>query len=70
MSIELFLDVGNDYFIIMCDFGGRIMRRFEVVIEGGTKVPLLSQASQKNKKIQKKTGLTRANGNNSKDSNF
>ena len=47
VSIELFLGVGNDYYIIMCDFGDRIMRRFEVVIEGSIKAPLLLQASEK-----------------------
>ena len=32
----------------MCDFGDRIIRRFELVIEGSIKAPLQLQASQKN----------------------
>ena len=41
----------------MCDFGDRIIRRFELVIEGSIKAPLQLQASQKNdnkKKIKNK----------------
>ena len=77
MSIELFLGVGNDYYIIMCDFGDRIMRRFEVVIEGSIRAPLRLQASQKNKNNNnnnnnndKKPGLNRANRNVSFFSNM
>ena len=75
MSIELFLGVGNDYYIIMCDFGDRIMRRFEVVIEGSIRAPLRLQASQKNKNNNnnnnnKKPGLNRANRNVSFFSNI
>ena len=77
MSIELFLGVGNDYYIIMCDFGDRNMRRFEVVIEGSIRAPLRLQASQKNKNNNnnnnnnnKKPGLNRANRNVSFFSNM
>ena len=29
--MKLFLEVGNDKYIIMCKFGGRIIRGFEII---------------------------------------
>ena len=32
MSIKLCLEVGNDEYIIVCNFGGRRMKGFEVIV--------------------------------------
>ena len=53
VPIKLYLDVGNDEHIILCNFGGRFVSSFEVM-EGDPKAHLLVAGSK-----NKKPGLNR-----------
>lgn len=68
VSIKVFLNVGNDEYIILCNFGGcTIMSGFEV-IDGGLQEPCPPVAKQQQQQQQqiKKAGLKY----NSKASSF
>ena len=68
VSIKVFLNVGNDEYIILCNFGGRsIMSGFEV-IDGGLQEPC--PRSQKKKEQQQQTKKAGLNGVNSKALSF
>ena len=60
VSIKVFLNVGNDEYIILCNFGGHtIMSGFEV-IDGGLQEPCPPVAKQQQQQQQqqiKKAGL-------------
>ena len=58
VSIKVFLNAGNDEYIILCNFGGRtIVSGFEV-IDGGLQEPCPPVAKQQQQQQQiKKAGL-------------